>query len=147
MEKILSDSFFTRRAKKFRRTDGIKLYGKLGVEFSFTSELLHPNMKFRLWLITTRPQFYITRDNTNVGIVDCSLNTCRTALKDDYHKKRMDMLPYTIVKFNLLETLPKTFIITARQSTSFKETFLALLQLVELPLQWKQTLIYWIVPW
>ena len=36
-------------------------------------------------------------DNPNVslGIVDCSLYTRRFALKDDYHKKRVDMLAYT----------------------------------------------------
>ena len=30
--------------------------------------------------------------NVSLGIVDCSLYTCRFALKDDYRKKRMDML-------------------------------------------------------
>ena len=58
------------------------------------------------------------RDNPNVslGIVDCSLYTRRIALKDDYHKKRMDIIAYTHLKFNCLETLAKTFIIPARQN-------------------------------
>ena len=30
--------------------------------------------------------------NVSVGIVDCSIYTRRIALKEDYHKKRMDML-------------------------------------------------------
>ena len=78
------------------------LYGKLGVDVFSTSELLHPNMKSRLRLIRVRPDFYMISDNPNVslGIVDCSLYTRRIALKDDYHKKRMDTLAYTPVEFN-----------------------------------------------
>ena len=62
-------------------------------------------------------------DNPNVslGIVDCSLYTRRIALKDYYHRKRMDMLAYTPVEFNYLETLAKTFIIRARQNQFFQE--------------------------
>ena len=39
-------------------------------------------------------------DNRNVslGIVDCSLYTRRIALKDDYHKKRMDVLAHAPVE-------------------------------------------------
>ena len=57
-------------------------------------------------------------DNPNVslGIDDRSLYTRRIALKDDYHKKRIDMLAYAPVEFNCLETLAKTFIIPARQN-------------------------------
>ena len=62
-------------------------------------------------------------DNPNVslGIVDCSLYTHRIALKDDYHKKRLDVLAYTPVEFTFLETLEKTFIIPARQNQSIQE--------------------------
>ena len=62
-------------------------------------------------------------DNPNVslGIVDCSLYTRRIALKDDYHKKRMDMLAYAPVEYNYLENLAKTFIIHARQSQFIQE--------------------------
>ena len=62
-------------------------------------------------------------DNPNVslGIVDCSLYTRRIALQDDYHKKRMDMLPHTPVEFNYLETLAKTFIIPGRQNQFIQE--------------------------
>ena len=38
--------------------------------------------------------------NVNPGIVDCSLYTRRFGLKDDYHKKGMDMLAYTPVELN-----------------------------------------------
>ena len=43
------------------------------------------------------------------------------ALKDDYHKKRMDMLAYAPVEYNYLETLAKTFIIPARQNQFIQE--------------------------
>ena len=55
------------------RPDGFMLYGKLGVGFSSTSELLYPNLKTRLRLFRARPNFYMISDNPNVslGIVDC----------------------------------------------------------------------------
>ena len=59
--------------------------------------------------------------NVSLGIFDCSLYTCRIALKDVYHRKRMDMLAYTPVEFNYLETLAKTFIIPARQNQLIQE--------------------------
>ena len=63
------------------------------------------------------------RDNPNVGlgIVDCSLYTRPIALKDDYHKKRMDMLAYTPVEYIYVETLAKTFIFLARQNQFIQE--------------------------
>ena len=105
------------------RPDGFMLYGKLGVDSFFTSELLNPNMKIRLQLIRARPEFYMISDNPNVslGYVDFSLYTRPFALKDDYHKKRMDLLAYTPKEFNYLETLAKTFIIPARQNQFIKE--------------------------
>ena len=107
----------------FSRPDGFMLYGKLGVDFFSTSELLYPNMKIRLRLIRARPNFYMISDNPNVslGIVDCSLYTRRIDLKDDYHKKQMDMLGYTPKEFNYLETLAKTLIIPARQNQFIQE--------------------------
>ena len=123
MEAPLSEPFFTRRMKMLSRADGFMLYGKIGVDFFSTSELLYPNTKVRLRLIRARPKFYMISDNPNVslGIVDCSLYTRRIALKDDYHKKRMDMLAYTPVEFNYLEPLAKTFIIPARQNQFIQE--------------------------
>ena len=126
MEAPLSEPFFTRRMKMLSRPDGFMLYGKLGVDFFSTSELLYPNMKIRLRLIRARLNFYMTSDNPNVslGIVDCSLYTRRIALKDDYHKKRMDMFAYFPVEFNYLETRAKTFIIPARQNQFIPENIL-----------------------
>ena len=53
--------------------------------------------------------------------MDCSLYTRRIALKDDYHKKRKDMLAYAPVEYNYLETLAKTFIIPARKNQFIQE--------------------------
>ena len=105
------------------RPDGFMLYGKLGVDFFSTWELLYPNKKTRLRLIRARPKFYMISDNPNVslGIIDCSLYTRRIALKDDYHRKRMDMLAYIPVEFNYLETPAKTFILPARQNQFIQE--------------------------
>ena len=124
LEPPLSEPFFTRRLKMLSRPDGFMLYGKLGIDFFSTSELLYPNMKVRLRLIRARPNFYMTSDNPNVslGIVDCSLYTRRIALKDEYHKKRMEMVACTAVEFNYLETLAKTFLIPARQNHFIQES-------------------------
>ena len=102
------------------------LYGKLGIDFFSTSELLYPIMENRLRLIRARPNFYMISDNHNVsrGIVNCSLYNRGNALKDDYHKKRMDMLTYAPVDYNYLETLAKTFIIPARQNQFIQENIL-----------------------
>ena len=80
-------------------------------------------MKIRLRLIRARPNFYKISKNPNVslGIVDCSPYTRRIALKDDYHGKRKDMLAYTTVEFNYLETLAMTFIIPVRQKQFIQE--------------------------
>ena len=123
LEVLLSEPFFTRRMKLLSRLDGFMLYGKLVVDFFSTSELLYPNLKIRPRLIRARPNFYMISDNPNVslGIVDCSFYTRRIALKADYHKKRMDMLAYTPVEFNYLETLAKTFIIPPRQNQFIQE--------------------------
>ena len=118
-----ADPFFTRRMKLLSRPDGFMLYGKFGIDFFSTSELPYPNMKIRLTLIRARPNFYMMSDNPNVSlvIVDCSLYTRRIALKDDYHKKRMNMLAYVPVEYNFLETSAKTFIIPARQNQFIQE--------------------------
>ena len=118
MEAALSEPFFTRKMKMLSRLDGFTLYGKLEVYFFSNSELLYPKMKNRLRLIRARPKFHMISDNPNIslGIVDCSIYTRRGALKDDYRKKRMDMLAYIPVEFNFLETLAKTLIIPARQN-------------------------------
>ena len=118
-----SDPFFTRRMKLLSRPDGFMLYGKLAIDFFSTSELLYPYKKSRLRLIRARPNFYMISDNPNasLGIVDCSIYTRCIALKDDYHKKRMDVLAYPPVESNYLETLAKTFIVPARKNQFIQE--------------------------
>ena len=135
MEVPLSEPFFTRRMKMLSRPDGFMLYGKLGVDFFSTSELLYPNMKVRLRLIRARPNFYMISDNPNVniGIVDCSLYTRRIALKDDYHKKRMDMLAYTPVLLwnsTIWKLSQRLSSFLPDKTSSFKKTFSTLLQFV-----------------
>ena len=117
------DPFFTKRMKLLSKPDGFMLYGKLGIDFFSTSELLYPYMKIWLRLIRARPNFYMISDNPNVslGIVDYSLYTRHIALKYDYHKKRLDMLAYAPVEYNYVETLAKTFIIPARQNQFIQE--------------------------
>ena len=80
-------------------------------------------MKKRLGVIGARPNFYMISDNPNVslGIVDCSLYTHRIALKDEYHRKWLDMIAFAPVEYNYLETLAKTFIIPARQIQFIEE--------------------------
>ena len=109
--------------KLLSRPDGFMLYGKVGIDFFSTSELLYPNMEIRLRINRARPNFYMISDNPNIslGFVDCSLYTRCIALKDDYHKKRMDMLAYAPVEYKCLETLAKTFTIPARQNHFFQE--------------------------
>ena len=94
------------------------LFAKLGVNFFSASEFLNPSMKNRLRLNRARPNFYKTNENHKVsfGIVDCSVYTRRIGLKDVDHKKILDMLGYTSVKFNYLETLVKSFMIPAKQN-------------------------------
>ena len=120
---LLLDPFFTRRMKLLSRPDRFMLYRNLGINFFSTSELPYPNMKIRLQVIRAGPSFYMISDNPDVslGIVDCSLHTRRFALKDNYHKKRMDMLAYAPVEYKYLEILAKTFIITARQNQFIQE--------------------------
>ena len=63
----------------------------------------------------------IDKPNVSLGIVDFSLHTRRIALKDDYRKKRMDMLAYNPVEFSYLETFAKTLVIPARQNQFIQE--------------------------
>ena len=89
-ENLLEGPFFTRRMKMYIRLDGFILYGKLGIDFLTTSELLYPNMKVRIRLIRARPNFYMSENpNVSLGIVDCSPYTRRVMLNEDYHKKRV----------------------------------------------------------
>ena len=139
----LPDPVFKRRMKLLSRPDGFMLYGKLGIDSFSTPELLYPNMKIRLRLNRVRPKFYMISDNPNVslGIVDCSIYTRRIALKDDYHKKRMDMLAYARKEYKYLEILAKTFTIPPRQNQFIQENNFnkAPIRQVAIELQWTQT--------
>ena len=123
MEAPLTKLFSTRKMKMLNRRDGSMLYGKLGDDFFSTSELLYPTLRIRLGLIRARPNFYMITDKPNVslGNVDWSLYTSWIAFKEDLLKKRLDMLGYTPVEFNYMETLAKAFIIAARQNQFTQE--------------------------
>ena len=124
MEAPLSEFFFTRRKEMLSRPDGFMLYGKIGVDFFSTSDLLHPNVKIMLRLIRATPNSYMISDNPNVslGIVDCSLYTRRIARKDDYHNKRLDMLIllWSSTFWKLLERLSS---LLPDKTSSFKKHF------------------------
>ena len=122
-ENLHEDPFFTRRMKIYTKPDGFMLYGKLGIDFLTTSVLLYPNMKVRIRLIRSRPNFYMISENPNVslGIVDCSLYTRRVMLRENYHKKGMSHLAYAPVEYIYMETLAKTYIIPARQNQFIQE--------------------------
>ena len=123
--------------KTLSRPDGFMLYGKLGFDFFSTSELLYPNLKVRLHLIKARPNFYMISDNPNVsfGIVDGSLYLRRVALKDDYNKKRINMLAFNPVEFNFLEPPARLSSFPLDKTNSIEKTFSTMLQVVESPLQ------------
>ena len=59
--------------------------------------------------------------NVNLGIVGCSLYARRIEVKDDYHKNRMDMLAFTPVEFNYLETPARTSFIPTKQNQFIHE--------------------------
>ena len=96
LENLLEGPFFTRRVKLYSRPDRFMLYGKLGIDFLTSSELLYPNMKGRVRLNRVQPNFYMISENPDISlaIVDCSLYTRRVMLKEDYHKNRMSQLAY-----------------------------------------------------
>ena len=122
-ERLCLNIFLTRRMKKLSRPNAFMLYGKLGVDFFSTLEILYPRMKNRLQLIRARSNFYMISYNPNVsfGKVDRSLYTHHIDLKYDHHKKTMDMLPYTPVEYNYLKNLSKMFIIPAIQNQFIQE--------------------------
>ena len=93
-------------------------FSKLVIDFFTTSETLYPNMKIRLRIFKTWPNFYMNFDNpyVSLGIVDWLHYTHRIALEDDYHQKKMDLLEYTPVEYYYLDTLAKTFSSPTRQN-------------------------------
>ena len=105
------------------RPDSFMWYSNVGVESLSTSDFLNGNMKIRLRLIRGRPSFYMISGNTDYSLaIDvCSLYIRCISLKDDYHMKIMGKLACIPVEFNCLETVAKTFIITARQNQFMQE--------------------------
>ena len=67
-ENLLEGRFFS-RMKLYSRPDGFMSYGKLGIDFFTTSELLYPNMNVKIRLIRARPTFYTIGENLNLAWV------------------------------------------------------------------------------
>ena len=59
----------------------------------------------------------------SLEIVDCSLYTRGIGLKEDYHKRRTNMVAFAPVEYNYMETLTKSFIIPSSQNQFFQENF------------------------
>ena len=123
MNAPLSEPFFTRRIKMLSTPDAFLLYCTMSFGLFSFSYLLYPFMKIRLRLVITRLHVYMINDNPNVGlgIVDCSRYTS-FALKDDYHRKRMDMLVFTM-EFGYLESPAKTHTSCMRKPVFCQKTF------------------------
>ena len=123
LKQLLYEPFSTSRRKMLTRPDRFMLDGNFGVDFFATSEKLNRKTKVWLRLSRARPNFHIISDSLNVslGIVDCSLHIRRIALRNDYRRKEMDMLAYTPVDYNFLETLAKPLNIPARQKQFIQE--------------------------
>ena len=69
-------------------------------------------MKTKLQLIRAIPNFYTIEDNprANLLIFGFSFYTRCFALTENVQKKAMDMVAYTTVEFNWLQTIAITFI-------------------------------------
>ena len=80
-------------------------------------------MKAELELIRVGPVYYKSSNNPkiSIGTVDRLSYNHRIALKDEYHKKRMDMLAYTPLKANYLETVANFSIISAKENHCIQE--------------------------
>ena len=100
------------------------VYGKPGVDFISTSEKLYQKTNVRLRLIAHNFHMFGNNPSVRRRIVDCSPCTRRIALEDGCHMKIMDMLEYTPVEFNCLETQAKTSTTPAGQNQFLQENFL-----------------------
>ena len=118
IEAPLSKPFLIRRMELLSNPVGFILCIKMGVDLFSTSELLYPKMKVKTRLIGAPPKFDKIADNSNVslGFVDCSLYTRCIAHKNQYHKKRKNMLACTRLEYNYFKMLATTFIIPAIQN-------------------------------
>ena len=112
MDASSSESLFTTKTK---------LNGKMGVDFFFTFELLHPNMRASLQLIAARTSFWWISGSPEVSlrIFDSWLYTRRISLRNENHNETIDMLAYTSVRLKYLETLSETRIIPVKQNQLF----------------------------
>ena len=133
----LPDPFFTRRMKLLSRPDGFMLYGKLGIDFFSTSELLYPNMKIRLRLTRAKPNFYMISDNPKVslGIVDCSLYTRGLLSRMIITKREWTCSPMLLWNTIIWRHWQRHSSYLRDKTNSFKKLFSTMLPFVGLLLQ------------
>ena len=135
MDSPLSEPSVTRRLKLLSRPDGLIFYGKPGVDFLCTSELLHPNMKFRLRLIRARSNLYVNSENPKVSLSRMVIT-------------RKEGICLHIIAWKLTWRLRQRCFSSVPDKTSlFRKSILTMLQLVVLPFQWTQTCIHCIFYW
>ena len=110
--------------KKLIGPSGFIIYGESRNDFFSSSAFFYPNRKVGLRLSRGGPNFHTISNIPNVSleIVDCSFHT-RIALKDDHSKKTRDMIAYTLVQVNFLETLAICFDNPARTNQFIHENF------------------------
>ena len=101
-------------------------------------------MKIRQRQIRARHNFRIFSDNPNVslGIVDFSLNNRCIDLKDDYHKKWMNMHADIFVEFNYWDTLAKTFIIPTTKKQFIHKNIFSIAPVRPIPVAMKEKSIF-----
>ena len=135
---------FTGRMKMPNWPDGFMLYSKLWFVFNSTYVLLFLKMNVRLHLIRAWPKFNLISENLSVllWVVDDSLYTHRIALKKDYPKKKnewtcLHRLPWTTTFWRLWQGRLSSLL---DKSSLVKKTNSTVLQFVESPMQWTQTL-------
>ena len=136
-EPPLSEPFFARRMKMLSRPDGFMLFGKLGVDFFSTSELIYPSMKIGQRLIRVTPIF-TSLATTPMSVVELLivhftlvvLLSSMIITRNEWTCLLLLMWSSTIWKLlqRLLSILPD-------KTSSFKKTISTMLQFVGLPLQ------------
>ena len=133
----MSEPFFTRKIKMSSTTHGFILYDKLGVDLFSTSELLDPNMKIRLRLIRARLNIYTISDNPKVSLemllvhFTLVVSISRMIITRNEWTCLLKLL-WSSTIWKLLQRLSS---LLPDKTSSFKKTFLAMLQFVGLLLQ------------
>ena len=115
------EPFLSRKAKK---NEEICFYGKLAIDVFTCDKFLLPNVKIRLRLVRSRPNFYIiTNQNKNFScsILQASLFTRQVVIEDRIFKDLHSSLQLRPARYNFSEVLAKTFVIPNGQNQYIHE--------------------------